>query len=317
MESNMLAELGATFEEVQRIYYFQPTQAPTDRDVYTIAEDLGCRLVIIDSAIGAYDASGLKDDGGRTDTERMGRLWVKVFFEWGVTTLLLDHVVKDAKARGRWAIGSERKLGKTDIAIGVDTITPISRGTNGLYKLIAGKDRGGYMKRFSTVAELHLSSDPETHRLTWEFRKPSATQAEAGGWKPTVLMQRVSEYLAAHPEGASRNEIEKNVKGKSNEHKRQAIDELLALGHASEEAGARSARIVKHLSSFTSPDLAPTSPGEVAHDLAHLARPSRGEAGGEVPGEVSPNDLAGANGHLQDEAERLAKKHADIAGNTA
>ena len=139
-------------------------------------------------------------------------------------------------------------------------------------------------------------------------------------------MQRVSEYLAAHSEGASRNEIEKNVKGKSNELKRQAIDELVALGHATEEHGARGARIVKHLSSFTSPDLAPTSPGEVPHDLAHLAYPLQGgEVAGEVDSEHGQHDLAGANGSEPadveeidwDELDRLRRDHADIAEGAA
>ena len=101
-------------------------------------------------------------------------------------------------------------------------------------------------------------------------------------------MQRVSEYLATHPDGASRNEIEKNIRGKSNEHKRQAIDELVNLGYAVQTPGARGAQIVTGIRRFTSPDLAATSPGELADDLAHLAYPLQG---GEVRGEDESGEL--------------------------
>ena len=259
--SLMLAELGATAKEVERVFLFHPTAVPSMQDVYCISVEIGCGLVIIDAGVGACAVSGL-DDNDRKDIERMASMWVRPFWESGSATVVIDHVTKSSEGRGRWPIGSERKLSQADTGLYVDTITPVSRGSSGIYKFVSAKDRGGYLKRGTTVAEIHLSSDPSTHRISWEFRKPSTTNAYEH-WRPTLLMQRVSEYLAAHPEGASRNEIEKNVKGKSNDHKRQAIDELVCLGNATEEAGPRGARIVKHLSSFTSPDLAPTSPGEV------------------------------------------------------
>lgn len=317
--SNMLAELGATAAEVERFSYFQPTGPPTDQDVYDITQELNCGLVIIDSSIGAYAASSL-DDERRTQVEKFATQWVTPFWEYGAATLLLDHVTKSTEGRGRWMIGSERKLGQADVALGVDSITPISRGTTGLYKIIAGKDRGGYLKRGHIVTELHLTSDPETHRIGWEFRQPSATM-EDSTWRPTVLMERVSDYLALHPE-ASRNEIEQNVKGKSTDHKRQAIDELVALGNVTETKGSRGARLYTLQTPFlASPDLAATSPGEVDSRPRLLARPLQGgEAIGEVNGEdnnrTSPGEVNG-NGHVnltvdpddgpdQNEIERLA-----------
>lgn len=295
--SNMLAELGATAEEVKRFLYYQPDGPPTDQDVAFITVDQDCGLIIIDSAIGAYDASNL-DDEKTKQVERMGKLWVKPFWESGAATLLLDHVTKDAGNRGRWMIGSQRKLGQADTSLGVDAITPISRGTTGLYKIVAGKDRGGYLKRGQVVAELHLTSDPDTHRIGWEFKKPTATLDDDGGWKPTILMARVSNLLAEAPDGLSRKTIEQLVRGKSNQHKRQAIDELITLGHAAAAGAGPTSRIVfvSTYTSPTSPALAATSPGDPDGYLAHLAVPLQG---GEARGEV--------NGHIdQDEIERLA-----------
>ena len=76
-------------------------------------------LVVIDAAAGAYDASGL-DDNKRQDVERFARAWVRPLFEIGITTLLIDHVTKNTETRGKYMIGSERKLGGVDVHLGLE-----------------------------------------------------------------------------------------------------------------------------------------------------------------------------------------------------
>jgi hypothetical protein len=275
----------------------------------------GIEFAIIDAAIGAYDASDL-DDQSRKDAERFAGMWVKPLWQNGVATIVLDHVVKKESNRGSYAIGSERKAGGVDIHIGCHAIKKLHRGSTGLIRLDTHKDRPAWLDR-PHPAELELVSDPVTHAISWTFRPASATASETGdGWKPTVLMQRVSEYVAAHP-GATRNAIEKDVRGKSNEHKRQAIDELVTLGHITEGRGKRNARVYVSVSPYTSPDLAPPSPGEDATDLAQFAPRLQGEAKANSAGEDGEDDdQAKSNGASQvdqDEVERLAALHAEIA----
>ena len=296
----LLVDLGWTLQEIQDIYYVQPDRPPTETDLGNIRGE-GIELVLIDAAAGAYGVAGL-DDSKRGDVESFAGSWIDPLYAQGIATILNDHVVKDDKQRGRWAIGSERKMGACDVAYGLETIKTLTRGGHGLVKVRVNKDRPGFLTRpYATT--LALTSHPDTHAISWQWQAPG-NQHAGERWLPTVLMQRVSEYLAQQPEGASRNAIEKAVHGKSNEHKRQAIDELVALGNAVEHHGPRGARMVTLARPFTSPDIALNSPGEDNHDLAHLARPLQG---GEVAGEDEQTATSLLNQH---ELEALTiRKH--------
>jgi hypothetical protein len=215
-----------------------------------------------------------------------------------VTTLLIDHVVKSSESRGRYAIGSERKLGAADVHLGLEVVKQLTRGGNGLVKVVVHKDRPGHLTR-PVPRELVVVSDPTTHAIEWTVREPVvAAASNDSGWRPSTLMARVSEYVGGQPDGVSRNAIEQNVRGKR-DYVRKSIDLLLADGLLEEQPGPRGARLVKSTRPFTSPDLAPTSPGEESLDFAHLARPLQG---GEVRGEVV--DLEQLWGDLVDVAER-------------
>lgn len=209
--SLMLAELGATEEEVARVAYFEPRTPPTERDVYKISCEELCGLVVIDAGVGAANVSGLDDDK-RKDIERMAQQWVTPFWESGCTTVVLEHVAKTSD--GKWPIGSERKMGSCDTAYFIDPIVPVSRGTSGLYKIVARRDRGGYHKRGTVVSEVVVDSDPDTHAITWAFRQPAATASSAAGFRPTNLMERLSRQLELHPDGLTRTKLYKATQGK-------------------------------------------------------------------------------------------------------
>jgi len=299
----LLEDLGATLGEVGDVFYFEPDGPPERNDIEMIAREK-ITLVIVDAAAGAYGVSGL-DDNKRQDAEAFAATWIRGLWQQGIATIVVDHVVKSSELRGKFSIGSERKLGQADVHLGLEAVKQLHRGATGLVKVATHKDRGGHLSR-PYAAEIELVSDAETHRISWQIRKPAATTQNENGWRPTFLMQKTSELLARSPEGLSRNAIQTSVYGKSNQHKRQAIDELIAGGYATEEPGPRGARLVKHALPFTSPtspDLAATSPGELLNDLAHLAYPLQG---GEVRGEVAD----------EDEADELLRRHPDIAEGT-
>jgi hypothetical protein len=148
-----------------------------------------------------------------------------------VATIVLDHVVKNSDARGRYAIGSERKLGTVDVHLGFHPVRHLNRGGSGLVRIDTHKDRPGHLPR-PHAAELELRSDADNHRITWEFKPANETQADAAGdngWRPTMLMDRVLAHLARNPEPVSRSALASAV-GKRREWTLKAIDCLIADG---------------------------------------------------------------------------------------
>ena len=163
----MLEELGATADEIQSLHYYVAT-GPPDAETLDEMVAAGVTLAIIDALAGAYDASGL-DDNKRSDAETFSRLWIQPLWKLEIATLALDHVVKNPNQRGSFSIGSERKLGTVDVHIGLEAVTQLTRGGRGLITLTTKKDRPAHLTRPHPF-ELHLASDPVTHRITWELR---------------------------------------------------------------------------------------------------------------------------------------------------
>jgi hypothetical protein len=137
-------------------------------------------------------------------------------------------------------IGSERKIGGGEVHIGFDTIKPIKRGGTGIYKMLLHRDREGHFNR-GHFLDLHVTSDPDTHQLTCEF-KPVEHPDDGTELLPTTLMERVSGYLEKQDEPVSRNQILLNVKG--NDHYiKAAIDHLTHLDYITETAGPNRSRL--------------------------------------------------------------------------
>jgi hypothetical protein len=304
----LLEDLGATIDEIAAVLYFEPEGPPTDDDLAQLTDE-GVTLAVIDAAAGAYDASGL-DDNKRKDIEAFYRSWTKKLWQRGITTLLLDHVTKNAETRGKFAIGSERKLGTVDVHLGLTVLTQLHRGAGGLVKVLTHKDRPAYLQR-PTAAELELSSDPETHRISWAFRDAIGDDG-GGGWRPTVLMEKVSRFLEQQTEPVSRNTVEQNVIGKG-KYLRAAIDALITDGYADETAGPRGSRALTSSRPFRA-DLVPTSSPQIPHEQTNGSTSSQ-----LVPPRPSSGtkNLVPSSLPLQgdeDEVERLAEIGRNLEG---
>ena len=282
-----LQDLGATPDDLNRIHYIDPSEPATTERITRLV-NLQPELVIIDAAAGAYDIQGL-DDNKRADVERFTRIYVRDFWRNGIATIVLDHVVKNTENRGKYAIGSERKVGGADVHLGFEVVTPINRGSVGLYKILTHKDRGGYLQR-GRLADLHLTSDPVTHRITWRF-EPAEHGPNDEPWRPTVLMQRVSEYLATHPLPQSFNQVITNVKGRDAKVK-EAIEHLVALGHAAEEEGERGARNVRLITPYTAP--LPTSAAPLPEEVTSTSATSAPSFGGQSVADTAADDVTSA-----------------------
>ena len=273
----LLEDLGATRDEVASVFYFEPDGPPATEDIERIVSE-GVTLVVIDAAAGAYDVSGL-DDNARKDAERFAAAWIRPLWQRGVTTIVIDHVTKNTETRGRFAIGSERKLGQADVHLGLHAVKQLSRGTTGLVTVHTHKDRPGHLTR-PKAAEVELQSHPDTHRITWTIRPAREHTSDTGQWQPTVLMERVSRYLEQQTKPVSRNTVEKNVKG-TGEYLRAAMDALLDEGYAAETRGPRDARELQSLRPFrdatsSSSDFVDTS-SETQSTTSSSSSPSKGD----------------------------------------
>lgn len=220
----LLEDCGATPDELAATHYYEPDTPPEDGWLHIVLA--GVRLVVIDAAIGAYDTSGL-DDNARKDVEQWAAAWIRPLYRAGVTTLTVDHVVKNAENRGKFTIGSERKLGGTDVHLSLESLKALHRGGTGMVKINVMKDRPGHLPR-PTAYIVDLRSDPDTHQINFEFREPIVVEDSTGEYRHTIYMERVSKFMeqnAGHR--YSKNELEQGVEGKA-EYIRLALQELCA-----------------------------------------------------------------------------------------
>lgn len=261
--------------------YLEPSEPITSAeilaDVAALVAEREPSLVIVDATTGALSLHGL-DANSAGDVERFYRDVIDPLREYGAAVILLDHLPKDRDSRGKFAIGSERKVGIADVHLRFETLQPFGRGKTGKAKITTQKDRPGYLPR-PTCAEVELTSDPATGGIT--YRLEHAAHAESEPWRPTGLMEKVSLHLEALAEPASRNAILDAVRGKQ-EWVRTAIDELVRGGYATEEPGPRNARLVRSERPFRENQHDPVPPhpdpvpDTVVHPVPTLSPPYRG-----------------------------------------
>lgn len=231
--ARIIEDLGATEAEHKKFVYVEPEAAPDEDDVRMII-DMGVSLVVVDSSAGAYAVSGF-DDNSRMDAERFGNTWIKPFWMEEVTTIVIDHVTKASIGGGsKFTIGSERKVGMADVHLGLESVTPLSRGTKGLVRVKTHKDRAGHLLR-PTACEIELDSDPFTNLITWGFRPPPQS---GDAWRPLVLMDRVVEHFERFPDPLDEEDVVNAVYGNP-EYIKKAIDVLIVDGKLGRDENGR------------------------------------------------------------------------------
>ncbi len=83
--------------------------------------------------------------------------WLELLPRWaaklGPAVAVLDHVVKDAESRGRWATESQHKMSGLDgVAFSLETVQPAGRWLTGRSRLYVTEDRHGQVRGPATVA---------------------------------------------------------------------------------------------------------------------------------------------------------------------
>jgi len=195
-------------------------------------------LVVVDST-----GEGLALEGANPNADDEVARWFRrlpgFLAARGPAVLVLDHMAK-ADDGSLWPIGSQRKraaIGGAQYAQRI--VKPFSRDTPGVAVLICAKDRHGHYRKGQRVAELHVTPQPAGVRVELVAAIES-TAGEAGGFRPTVLMERVSRAVEQAGDLLTFNSIADRVKGKR-QHVRTAVDVLVAEGHLTATGGPRRA----------------------------------------------------------------------------
>jgi AAA domain len=228
-----LRALGVPDAVVDELFlYYEPSERVTDRleEVCGEVAARGIRLFVVDAFNPMLNLHGL-DPGSTPDIETFWREIATPITDAGAAPTMLDHVVKNADARGKYAYGSERKASGAIVHVGFRLLEPFARGATGRTLLATHKDRPGYLPR-PTIGRLVLVSDGEA--ITYALEEVHSHDRDS--FRPTVLMERISRKLQREIEPVSQRWIEENVKGQGAA-LRTALDVLVSDGYLSRDKG--------------------------------------------------------------------------------
>ncbi len=125
----------------------------------------------------------------------------------GAAVVLVDHVAKNPRDRGRHAIGGQTKLaGLTGAAYVVDVVENVGRGCMGVVKLSIAKDRPGAVRQYcgafrksdrtQIAAMITVDSAGDGPTVVTVAAPSSHDTVAPGEFRPTALMERASDVVA-------------------------------------------------------------------------------------------------------------------------
>jgi hypothetical protein len=242
-----LRALGVTIEQIRaHLTYINPA-GPLDELAQAVVQEAidlkgAPALAVIDGVTEAMTDIGLDLMSG-TDVAAYYAGSPKWLARTGVAVCLVDHVTKSQEGRGRWAIGSERKLsGLTGAPYSCEAITPFGRGKTGTVKITVAKDRRGHVRRHAdargVIVMAEFKSWPDDG-VTATFAAPETSHD--GAFRPTYIMGRLSEAIGSTP-GLTTRALRAAVSGK-HDVKDLALELLVTEGFVEVVKGDRGARL--------------------------------------------------------------------------
>ncbi|HEY9292917.1 MAG TPA: AAA family ATPase, partial [Microlunatus sp.] len=255
-----LIQLGADPQAVsERFFYLNPANGfdlPALAEVTQLIEEHHPTLVIIDSTGEALAIEGLNENDSKDFAPWITRFPRRIA-RLGPAVLLLDHMAKAENGDGLWPVGSQRKRAAINGTQYLQkTVAPFSRTVAGHSLLRCAKDRLGHYATRQDVAELHIV--PAGGRIHASLK--AVTIAIPGNFRPTILMERTSRYLEAHPNEADRSQrqVRERVPGTEKTIIR-ALDQLIAEGYAASRSGTGRTIIYDSIKPFRDPSIANTT----------------------------------------------------------
>lgn len=220
-----LIDIGALEKDIANHFAYISPQTPHDNrdgqgrpvannlalanDVFDYLLATKWTLVVIDGVEAAFSVYGL-------DSNKQGDVWkwhralpIKIAEATGAAVLMVDHVVKNKDARGRFAVGSGAKLGAaTGATYLIEPISRIGKGLSGDVKILLAKDRAGDLRRYceperqnlDRIATVNIDSTRADKPILFTFKAPVN---QGGTFRPTNIMEAVSKFVEKRNEKGS------------------------------------------------------------------------------------------------------------------
>lgn len=240
-----LLALGCTPAEISERFSYVRPQGPfgaAERvELEARLAALNPDIVVIDGVTESVARQGLSENDAVEYST-----WAQLLPRWlastGAAVVLIDHVAKDQEGRGRWQRGSGAKLAViTGAEYEIRVASPFSRKRAGRLRLILSKDRHGTVgEQNSAVADVTISpaADGEVMRISVDV--PKTGQSPADPWKPTRLMEKVSEELERAANPLTATAVKSIVHSEKPKLVTEAIGRLIAEGYVTEVKVGRS-----------------------------------------------------------------------------
>ena len=219
--------------------YLRPKDAASPAAIEAMVEALKPAIITTDSYDAALALFGLEPSN--EDLRAFEARVIDPLRYHGAALLAPDHVTKNREQRGRYSIGGQAKLAIADAHLGLTSLVPLRRGGEGKLKVEGPQ---GQPRRLAARRRVHAPLRRGHGELSWDVRPEEADAGDESTFRPTLLMARVSAYLAPLRPAVPRSQIKRNVKGKD-KYIDQAIDALIREGFAEEEPGSHGARLVR------------------------------------------------------------------------
>jgi hypothetical protein len=238
-----LLTFGLPADTILRYFhYIRPTQSINTEvnlaDLFDTIARYRPTLAVIDGITEAMTMHGQNPSDNR-DIALFSEMLPRKLAHSGPATVCLDHVVKDADSRGRYALGGVHKLNGLDgAAYLLENRDPFGIGVKGVSTILIAKDRPGQLRKHAVrrkdglyvFGELTIDSRDDTYA---EFEiAPDADATRTSDFMPTYLMARISEALGAGP--LSQRTILAEVRGKQG-YKITALQLLIRDGYMSKK----------------------------------------------------------------------------------
>lgn len=232
---------GAALADRDRFRLAEPDDGVT---LARIVDDLcewGAHLVVVDSLGEVVPMMGRSSNDNDEVTSVLRRTVAKLA-EAGVCVIAIDHMAKSRENGEGFAIGAmakKRACNGVMLLVTVKGGEPFAPGRVGSAYLTVKKDRPGRVRE-------HAHEGDQAGTFVLDSRGAGivasvapvevAAPAADGNFRPTVLMGRVSEFLAGQEVPVSAREVERQVAGKGSG-LRRALEVLAMEGFA--EKGAK------------------------------------------------------------------------------
>ncbi|MBW3090413.1 bifunctional DNA primase/polymerase [Bifidobacterium sp. 82T25] len=253
-----------------RLHYVRPNAKPNSptsiegwKETLMYADT--ATLCVIDGVTSCLAYAGLDSNNG-DDIAAWYNTMPRVIAAHGPAVTLIDHVIKNKEARGRYAGGSMQKLALIDgISYSVSMSKPVGKGLRGLIVISSGKDRISEIEEHCAVtwsnngshlreaARINVdNTNPDRMRVTIErpnmmpHEEPSAKRDD---FRPTGLMEKISKILEVANEEPNQKELFQALKSDGSSARTavmsNAVGLLLAEGFISNRSGRNNRSIFK------------------------------------------------------------------------